>query len=71
MYYKNSDLPHRPKGRPVEGAERRTVCRQVRLEPYLDQELGRVCHLLGATKSEAIRQGILLFLREAKHQYGI
>ena len=71
MYYKNSDLPHRPKGRPVEGAETRSICRQLRIEPYLDQELSRVCHILGINKSEAIRQGIQLFLKEARKMYGL
>lgn len=65
-----SSKPYRP-GRPKEGLETRSVERKIRMEPYVDQELGRVCQILGVTKSEAIRQGILLFLREAKHQYGI
>lgn len=67
----NSDLPARPKGRPQEGIEPRSIERKIRIEPYLDQELGRVCVLLGISKSEAIRQGVQLFLMEAKRQYGI
>jgi len=67
----NSDLPSRPKGRPKEGIESRSVERKIRIEPYLDQELGRICRQLGISRSEAIRQGVQLFLKEARKMYGI
>lgn len=66
----DSSKPYRP-GRPREGVEARSVERKIRIEPFLDQELGRVCRVLGVSKSEAIRQGVQLFLMEAKKQYGI
>lgn len=56
----------RPVGRPKEGAQPRTVERKIRLEPYLDEHLTIACKYLGITKSEAIRQGIKLFLQEAE-----
>ena len=62
--------PYRP-GRPKEGLEARSVERKIRLEPYLDMRLGQVCRVLGISRSEAIRQGIGLFLQETKRRYGI
>lgn len=59
------DLPMRPVGRPKEGAESRSEVLRVRIEPYLGQRLTAVCRLLGISKSEALRQGMHLFLREA------
>lgn len=63
------DLPTRPVGRPREGAETRSVERKIRLEPYLDRELGQICRNLGISRSEAIRQGIMLWIREVQRQY--
>lgn len=63
-------VPSRPKGRPPEGIQTRAVERKIRLEPWLDQQLCQVCRYLGISKSEGIRQGIQLFLREAARQYG-
>lgn len=60
------DLPSRPVGRPRDGVESRSVERKIRLEPYLDHRLALACQCLGITKSEAIRQGIQLFLKEAE-----
>lgn len=61
----------RPVGRPKEGAQSRSIERKIRLEPYLDEQLGIVCQYLGIAKSEAIRQGIRLFLKEAEKEiYG-
>lgn len=60
MCYKNTDLNSR--GRPVIGAEKRCVTRNVRLEPYIDKKLAAICKVLGVTKSEAIRQGIFMYL---------
>lgn len=58
----------RPVGRPKEGAQSRSIERKIRLEPYLDEQLGIVCQYLGIAKSEAIRQGIRLFLKEAEKE---
>lgn len=61
----------RPVGRPKEGAQSRSIERKIRLEPYLDEQLGIICQYLGIAKSEAIRQGIRLFLKEAEKEiYG-
>ena len=61
----------RPVGRPKEGAQSRSIERKIRLEPYLDEHLQIVCNYLGISKSEAIRQGIQLFLKEAEKEiYG-
>ena len=65
----NEELPRRPKGRPVEGLEARSVERKIRIEPYLDQQLGSVCRHLRISKSEAIRQAIMLWLKEVYRQY--
>lgn len=56
----------RPVGRPKEGAQSRSIERKIRLEPYLDEHLTIVCSYLGISKSEAIRQGIKMFLKEAE-----
>lgn len=56
----------RPVGRPKEGAQSRSVERKIRLEPYLDEQLTYVSRYLGISKSEAIRRGIMMFLREAE-----
>ena len=37
-----------------------------RLEPHLDQQLTATCAYLGISKSNAIRQGVQMFLREAE-----
>ena len=52
------------RGRPVDGLEKRTVARNVRIEPYLDKRLGYVCKVLGINKSEAIREGLINYLNE-------
>ncbi len=57
---------NRPVGRPKEGTQSRSIERKIRLEPYLDEQLGIACSYMGITKSEAIRQGIKLFLKEAE-----
>ena len=61
----NDEPPRRPVGRPKEGAETRSIECKIRMEPYLDDQLSMVCRVLGLSKSEAIRQGIKLFLKEA------
>lgn len=60
MCYKNTDLTGR--GRPVIGAEKRSVICNIRLEPYIEKRLACTCKALGISKSEAIRQGILMYL---------
>ena len=60
------EQPTRPVGRPKEGAQSRSIERKIRLEPYLDEHLSIACKYLGISKSEAIRQGIKLFLKEAE-----
>ncbi len=60
------DVPRRPVGRPKESSQTRSVEKKIRIEPYLDEQLTIVCTYLGISKSEAIRQGIQLFLKEAK-----
>lgn len=64
----DDNLPRRPVGRPKEGVETRSIERKIRLEPYLDEHLGIVCNYLGITKSEGIRQGVRLFVKEAEKQ---
>ena len=55
-------------GRPVYGAEPKTVERKFRIEPYLDEQLTWICRRLGITRAEGIRQGIKLLIREySKH----
>lgn len=57
-----------PRGRPLTGAEPKTAMIKLRLEPYLDEQLTWICRQLGITKSQAIRQGIRLLIREyTKH----
>lgn len=53
------------RGRPAMGIESKSVERKIRVEPYLDARLTKTCKVLGITRSEAIRQGIMLFLKEA------
>ena len=60
------DEPSRPVGRPKEGEQSRSVERKIRIEPYLDEHLSIACNYLGISKSEAIRQGIRMFLKEAE-----
>lgn len=64
MYYKNTDQFGR--GRPISGAEKRSVTINIRIEPYLNEKLDYICKLLGVSKSEAIRQGMMLYLNEAE-----
>ncbi len=59
----NSEISNR--GRPATGLETKSVERKIRLEPYLDARLTQSCRILGITRSEAMRQGIMLFLKEA------
>ena len=63
----NNDKEFKSKrGRPSMGIESRSVERKIRIEPYLDSRLGHVCRLFGLSKSEAIRQGIILYLNQAE-----
>ena len=64
MCYKNTDQIGR--GRPTIGVEKRTVARNIRLEPYIDTKLTRICKTFNISKSEAIRQGILMYINEAE-----
>ena len=59
-------MPPRPVGRPKEGAQSRSIERKIRIEPYLDEQLTITSRYFGISKSEAIRQGIKLFLKEAE-----
>lgn len=53
------------RGKPISGVEAKSVERKIRLEPYLDKQLAAACKDLRISRSEAIRQGIQLFLRAA------
>lgn len=64
MCYKNTEFDGR--GRPVQGLEKRSVNRNIRIEPYLDKRLDGICRMLGVSKSEAIRQGIVMYINEAE-----
>lgn len=58
----------RPRGRPVEGSEKKSKIRGARLEKTLDDEFVFACQILGISYTEGVRQGIILFVREfAKH----
>lgn len=75
MYYKNMESGGR--GRPPLGAEKRSTICNIRLEPYINKKLAGLCKTLGISKSEAIRQGILMYLEtmdklmteKGAHQY--
>ncbi len=60
------DKTRHPGGRPPTGASSKTKARTIRLEPYVDEELVIVCRYLGITPTDAIREGIRLFLAEAR-----
>lgn len=66
MSYKIDDIPTRPVGRPAEGAESRSERINLRIEPYIGERLTIVCRRFGITKSEALRQGLLMYLAEAE-----
>lgn len=57
---------HRPVGRPKEGVQSKSVERKIRIEPYMEEQLTYVCRYLGISKAEAIRRGIMMFLKEAE-----
>lgn len=69
MCYKNTDQTGR--GRPVDGFEKRTVTRNVRIEPFLDKRLEYVCKTIGINKSEAIRQGLINYLNDVEKEINI
>lgn len=54
------------RGRPSLGSESRSIERKIRLEPYLDEKIGYVSRLFGISKSEVIRQGIIMYLNHAE-----
>ena len=56
------------RGRPTTGIEEKTIVRNLRIEPYLDARLTCVCKMLKISRSEAMRQGIILFLQETENQ---
>lgn len=60
------EIPKRPVGRPREGAEIRTKTLRLRIEPYLYEKLTMVCRIFGIPKAEALRQGLLMYLKEAE-----
>lgn len=53
------------KGRPSLGEQSRSVSRAIRIEPYLNDMLVEACSRLHISCSEALRQGLILFLKEA------
>ena len=59
----------RPRGRPVEGTENKTVVRGARIEKTLDDEFRFACQILGISYTEGIRQGIILFVKEFSKHY--
>ena len=70
MSHINDDQhPFRP-GRPRTGLESRTVNLKTRIEPYFDRQLTLYARAAGVTKSEAVRQGVLLWLAEVKKTIG-
>lgn len=54
------------RGRPVYGAQAKSVERKFRLEPYLDEQLTYICCQTGISKAEAIRIGIKMFIEHYK-----
>lgn len=67
----NINTEYKVRGRPVYGAEAKTIERKFRIEPYMDDQLTWICLRLAISRSEAIRQGIKLLIREYKkhHDY--
>ena len=63
MSDKTTDHRH-PGGRPIEGYENKGCRVTVRLERFIYEELVRRCKALGIKPSDAIREGVRLFLRE-------
>lgn len=58
----------RPRGRPTDGMEPKTVSRGARIEKTLDDEFMFACQVLGLSPSDGVRQSIILFVKEfAKH----
>lgn len=58
-----NDINRRSKGRPIQDRERKSHLRVIRFEPYMDERLTYTCRVLGISMSDAIRQGVILFLR--------
>lgn len=54
------------RGRKIDGVEKRCVACNVRLEPYVSHRLEQICKIFGINRSEAIRQGIMLYIKEAE-----
>lgn len=62
------DLWKNPRGRPIEGAEKRVKVLSIRIEPYFDERLTRICKLLSLNKSDAVRIAIIQFINDAENQ---
>ena len=57
----NHDRKHAG-GRPLEGYEQKSYRITIRLERYVYEELKRKCRLLGIKPSDALREGVRLFM---------
>ena len=51
------------RGRPVYGAQRKSVERKVRLEPYVDDQVVYMARVLGISVSDVIRNGIRMYIQ--------
>ena len=58
-----NNMNRRSKGRPIQDREKKSHSRVIRFEPYMDERLTYTCRVLGISMSDAIRQGVILFLR--------
>ena len=64
MCYKNTDQTGR--GRPITGFEKRICTVNTRIEPCVNAKLNYLCEVLNISRSDAVRQAILIFIREAE-----
>lgn len=60
------DKTRHPGGRPPKGYTTRTKAITVRLEPYVYDEMRLTCIKLGITPTDAIREGLRMFLQATK-----
>ena len=63
----HNNSPNR--GRPPLGLEAKDAVCKIRLDSFTNQRLIRDAKLLGITKAELVRQGILLYLDHMEQSY--
>lgn len=57
------------RGRPITGITGKDKTIKLRIEPWLYEQLTVACRTVGCSRAEAIRQGIMIWLKQIRQTY--